>query len=79
MKNHTFQELPSQFNVGRYGLRCAFFPNTNKIMITGGVEGSLDSVEILDNEDGSATMASPINSKSCGPGSQGFKEHSKAK
>ena len=46
------------------GHRCAFIPNTNKIMITGGYnDGSLDSTEVLDTEDGSVTMASPMNSK----------------
>ena len=33
-------------------------------MITGGYsDGSLDSTEVLDTEDGSVTMASPMNSK----------------
>ena len=66
VEDHTFQELPSQLNVGRYGHSCAFTPNTNKVMITGGHnqnEGYLDSTEILDTEDGSVTMASPMNSK----------------
>ena len=66
VKDHTFQEVPSQLNVERgFGHRCAFIPNTNKIMISGGYndEGSLDSTEILDTKDGSVTMASPMNSK----------------
>jgi len=64
VKDHSFQELPSQLNVGRLGHRCAFIPNTNKVMITGGANpGYLDSTEILDIEDGSVTMASPMNSK----------------
>ena len=63
-KNHTFQVMPFQLNVGRFSHRCAFIPNTNKIMITGGFsDGYLDSTEILDTEDGSITMASPMNSK----------------
>ena len=40
-------------------------------MITGGYndyEGYLDSTEILDTEDGSVTMASPMNSKRGGHG-----------
>ena len=38
-------------------------------MITGGYHnGSLDSTEILDTEDGSVTMASPMNSKRAGHG-----------
>ena len=36
IKEHTFQELPAQLNVGRISHRCAFIPNTNKIMVTGG-------------------------------------------
>ena len=61
---HTFQVVPFQLNFGRYGHRCAFIPNTNKIMITGGCDyGSLDSTEIVDPENGSVTMASPMNSK----------------
>ena len=52
-----------------WGHRCAFIPNTNKIMITGGYnDGCLDSTEILDTEDGSVTMASPMNSKRVYPG-----------
>ena len=38
-------------------------------MITGGYnDGSLDSTEVLDTEDGSVTMASPMNSKRDGHG-----------
>ena len=64
IESHTFQVLPFQLNVGRYGHRCAFIPNTNKIMITGGGNDDfLDSTEIIDTEHGSVTMASPMNSK----------------
>ena len=69
VESHTFQVLPFQLNVGRHGHRCAFIPNTNKIMITGGYNGSnvgyeyLDSTEILDTEDGTVTMANPMNTK----------------
>ena len=64
VESHTFQVLPFQLNVGRWGHRSAFIPNTNKIMITGGYcDGYLDSTEILDIEDGKVTMASPMNSK----------------
>ena len=65
VNDHTFQLLPFQLNVGRCGHRCAFIPNTNKIMITGGYNDDvLDSTEILDTEGGSVTMiASPMNSK----------------
>ena len=64
-ENHTFQLLPFQLNEGRWGHRCAFIPNTNKIMVTGGRCNSiyLDSTEVLDTEDGSVIMASPMNSK----------------
>ena len=64
VNDHTFQVLPFQLIVGRQGLRCDFVQNTNKIMITGGCDyGSLDSTEIVDPENGSVTMASPMNSK----------------
>ena len=64
VERHTFQELPYQLNVGRASHRCAFIPNTNKIMITGGYSDDChDSTEVLDTEDGSITMASPMNSK----------------
>ena len=69
IKNHTFQVLPSQLNVRRREARCAFIPNTNKIMITGGhyrgntTYNYLNSTEIFDTDDGSVTMASPMNSK----------------
>ena len=59
VESHTFQVLP--FHVGRQaGHRCAFIPNTNKIMLTG---GNSSSTEVLDTEDGSVTMATPMNSK----------------
>ena len=64
INDHTFQVLPFQLNVGRIHHRCAFIPNTNKVLITGGYDyGSLDSTEVLDIEDGIVTMASPMNSK----------------
>ena len=64
VNDHTFQELPSQLRIGRQGHRCAYIPNSNKIMITGGYSyGYLDSAEILDTEDGSVTKASPMNTK----------------
>ena len=70
VKDHTFQGLPSELNVGRYGgHRCAFIPSSNKIMITGGFNfGALDSTEVLDIDDGSVNMASPMNSKRYGHG-----------
>ena len=65
VNDHTFLDLPFQLKVGRSGHRCAFIPNTNKIMITGGKSDGncLDATEILDTEDGSVTMASPMNFK----------------
>ena len=52
-----------------WGHRCAFIPNTNKIMITGGHDYScLDSTEILDTEDGSVTIERPMNFKRVGHG-----------
>ena len=59
VKDHSFEELPSQLNGDKIGHRCAFIPNTNKVMITG--NDYLDSTEILDTKDGSVTMASPMN------------------
>ena len=59
--DHTFKELPFQLNVGRYGPRCAFIPNTKKVMITG--DSFNKSLEIVDIENGSVTMASSMNSE----------------
>ena len=67
--SHTFQVVPFQLNVGRYGHRCAFIPKTSKIMITGGYnDDALDSTEILNTDDGSVTTGSPMNSKRDGHG-----------
>ena len=70
VKNRTFQVLPWQLNVKRLGHRCTFIPNTNKIMVTGGKNSGsyLDSTEIIDPENGSVTMASPMKSKRSGHG-----------
>ena len=69
VQSQTFQVLPFQLNVGRKGHRCAFIPNTNKIMITGGKGDSfLDSIEILDTDYGNVAMASPMNTKRYGHG-----------
>ena len=68
INDHTFQELPSQLNVERLRHRIAYIPNTNKIMITGGASAvsvfnqNLNSTEVLDTENGSVTMANPMNS-----------------
>ena len=71
VQDHTFQEIPSQLNAERNLHRCAYIPNTNKIMITGGcnrTDGISDSAEIFDTDDGSITMASPMNVKRAGHG-----------
>ena len=48
VESQTFQVLPFQLNVGRYDPRCAFIPNTNKIMITGGYgNGYPNSTEMV--------------------------------
>ena len=62
VNDHTFTELPFQLNVGRFGHRCAYIPNTKKVMITGGIHHRyFKSTEILDTENGTVTMASPMN------------------
>ena len=62
VKAHTFRELPSKLIVKTWaGPRCAFIPNTNKIMVTGGLNN--DYVQIIDTEDETITTASPMNSK----------------
>ena len=70
VKDQTFQVLPYQLNTGREKHTCAYIPHTKKIMIAGGIQRNpdysriyLDSTEILDTEDGSISMASPLNSK----------------
>ena len=64
VNDHTFQVMDTGLNVGRRGFSCAFIPNTNKVMITGGwdkEERMNTSTEIFDTENGSITTASPIN------------------
>ena len=68
VNDHKFKELPFQLNVGRSLHKCAFIPNTQKIMIAGGMKitGPISSTEILDIEDGSVILASPmLNSERC--------------
>ena len=68
VNDHTFLELPIQLNKARYGHKCAYIPNTDKIMITGGRgkdEKVINSCEILDTTDWSITRASPMNSRRC--------------
>ena len=63
VNDHTFQVLNSQLKIERSHQRCAFIPNTKKLMITGGFDngGHLNSTEIIDTEDGSISMGSPMN------------------
>ena len=71
VNDHTFQEMPFHLHMGRILHKCTFIPMTNKIMITGGhyytdhyyTGHSLNCVEILDTEDESVTLASPMKSK----------------
>ena len=58
-------ELPTKLIKRRAGLRCALIPNTSKIIVTGGIfrDDIEDSTEIIDSEDGSVILASPMNSK----------------
>ena len=74
INDHTFHEMTTQLIIERHEHRCYFIPNTNKILITGGysenssgLEG-LNSTEIYDTEDGSITMASPMNFERYGHG-----------
>ena len=62
--DHTFNELPAQLKKMRWGgVRCAFIPGTNKVIITGGF-GCVPtkSTEIFNTEDGSITWGKPLNS-----------------
>ena len=69
VNDHTFKILPFQLNVGRRRARCALIPNTKKVMITGGVGDDYhNSTEILDVENGTVTIASPMNSERAGHG-----------
>ena len=77
VNEHTFQELPFRLgSVGRFGHKCSFIPNTNKIIVTGGAftyhdlrtstylrrYKNLNSSEIIDTDDGTVTMnSSPMN------------------
>ena len=70
VKDQTFQVLPYQLNTGRERHTCAYIPHTKKIMIAGGIQRGpvyrckyLGSTEIIDTEDGSISMASPLNFK----------------
>ena len=66
-KHHTFQKLESSLNIERYEQRCAFIPNTNQIMITGGGSpsgspgGEFASTEIFNTQTGNVKTASRMN------------------
>ena len=62
INDHTFHELPCQLS--DIDTKCAFIPNSNKIMITG--SGSFS--QIFDPEEKSVTLASPLNTKRYGYG-----------
>ena len=59
VKNHTFKVMPFELTEQRRLHCCAFLPNTNKLMITGGIDSN--STEIIDVENGSVTKAAPMN------------------
>ena len=58
LETHCFATLPIQLLVGRSRFQCSYIPNTNKIIVTGGYD--MSSTEIIDTDDGSITMASPM-------------------
>ena len=64
-EEHVFKDFPSKLNISRSGLRCAYIPGTNKIIITGGFDtdrnSKTNSTEILDLDKGTITMGSPMN------------------
>ena len=69
--DHTFQELPFQLNVGRVSARCAYIPNTTRIIVTGGSNSTfshLDCTEIIDTDKRVSLTASPMNHKRVGHG-----------
>ena len=69
----SISKVASKLNVPRYNPRCAYLPNTKKIIITGGIKWipgpdgdgdfgePLEATEIFDTEDRTITMASPMN------------------
>ena len=65
VNDHTFRVLPFKTKASRNDHRCAFIPNTNKVIITGGRNNDdiLSSTEILDTETGEVTMRNPLNTK----------------
>ena len=59
VNDHTFKVLPFQLDIERCGHKCASIPNTSKVMIAG---GNSNSTQIIDTENGTVTMVSPLNS-----------------
>ena len=66
VNDHTFQVLDFQLNKGRRGHACIIIPNTKKLLITGGVDGAANPLkwsEIINIDEETITMASPMNSR----------------
>ena len=66
VEDHTFEELPFKLNIGRKLHKCAYIPGTKKVMIAGGFNHEnkyLNSTEVLDPEDESIILTSPMNYK----------------
>ena len=59
VNDHTFHELPYQLKARRTDYKAVFIPNTNKILVTGG----LAPPEIIDPKEGKVTMANPMHFK----------------
>ena len=78
LQNHTLRELPLKLKTGRSYQKCIVTKISNKevILVTGGLsEGRqphkrsfLNSVEIINIEDGSVTPSPPMNIKRVGHG-----------
>ena len=65
IENHTFEILPLELNMGRWGHQSLLIPNAQKVLITGGrMDGKdLNSTEILDLNDKAIEIASSMNYK----------------
>ena len=70
INSHTSRELPFKLIQKREYHACAFIPGTSKILVTGGLSDFKreNSCEIIDTEDGTVTMASPMNHERSGHG-----------
>ena len=70
VNSHNFRELPFKLIKKRHNFGSAFIPGTSKIIVTGGIS-ELEherSCEIIDTENGTVTMASPMNCQRCSHG-----------